>query len=103
SGQDAETDNAFAFSVGGDNLFMRQRFRGTHGFNLKTSDHFFIEVEVRSRDGGSWPAPISYTATGGLRVSTPMRSDTTRTAPSVASDKIFFAESYCITCVESAK
>ena len=102
TGQGAETDNAFAFSVGGDTLFLRQRFRGTHGLDLKKSDHHFIQVESRSRDGGSWPAPVSYVATGSPGISTPNRADSTRTAPSVASNMIFFAESYCITAVDSA-
>ena len=103
TGQGAETDNAFAFSVGGDTLFMRQRFRGTHGMDLARSDHYFIQVESRRRDGGGWPAPVSYVAEGNVRIRTPSRADATRTAPSVARDKIFFAEPYCITCVESAK
>jgi PQQ-like domain/PQQ enzyme repeat len=103
TGQGAETDNAFAFSVGGSTLFMRQRFRGTHGMDLAKSEHHFIQVESRRRDGGHWPAPVSYVAEGNLRIRTPSRSDATRTAPTVAADKIFFAEPYCITCIESAK
>jgi hypothetical protein len=102
TGQGAETDNAFAFSVGGDMLFMRQRFRGTHGLDLAKSDHYFIQVASRSRDGGSWPAPVSYVASGSPSIRTPQRADATRTAPSVAVNMIFFAESYCIVAVESA-
>ena len=102
TGQGAETDNAFAFSVGGDILFMRQRFRGTHAMDLRKSEHYFVQVESRSRDGGSWPAPVSYVATGSARIQTPSHSDATRTAPSIAPTMIFFAEPYCITCVESA-
>jgi hypothetical protein len=102
TGQGAETDNAFAFSVGGDSLFLRQRFRGTHGLDLKTSTHHFIQVASRSRDGGHWPAPVSYAASGNVDIRTPTRASVTRTAPSVARDAIFFAEPYCITCVESA-
>jgi hypothetical protein len=102
TGQGAETDNAFAFSIGGDTLFMRQRFRGTHAMDLKRSRHFFVQVESRSRDGGHWPAPVSYVASGDAGVRTPSRAAAAaRTAPSVAADAIFFAEPYCITCVES--
>jgi hypothetical protein len=102
SGQGAETDNAFAFSVGGEMLFMRQRFRGTHAMDLKRSRHFFVQVESRSRDGGHWPAPVSYVASGHVGVRTPSRAAATaRTAPSIARDAILFAEPYCITCVES--
>jgi hypothetical protein len=103
TGQGAETDNAFAFSVGGDMLFMRQRFRGTHAMDLVRSDHFFIQVESRNRDSGRWPAPVSYVAEGNPRIRTPSRAAATRTAPSVAPDAIYFAEPYCITCVESAR
>jgi len=102
-GQGAETDNAFAFSVGGDTLFMRQRFRGTHAMELSTSTHYLIEVESRKRDGGSWAAPVSYVAEGNVGITTPGRSDTTRVGPTVAEKMIFFAEPYCVTCVESAK
>jgi hypothetical protein len=103
TGQGAETDNAFAFSVGGDTLFMRQRFRGTHAMDLVHSQHHFIQVESRRRDGGSWPAPVSYVAEGNLRIRTPSRADAMRTAPAVAADAILFAEAYCLTCVESAR
>lgn len=102
AGQGAETDNAFAFSIGGDMLYMRQRFRGTHAMDLARSEHHFIQVESRNRDGGHWPAPVSYVASGSARIRTPSRADATRTAPSIAPGMIFFAESYCITCVESA-
>ena len=101
-GQGAETDNAFALSVGGDMLFLRQRFRGTHALDLKQSVHHFVQVESRSRDGGSWPAPVSYVASGNAGISTPSRADVTRTAPSIAPAMIFLAERYCITAVESA-
>lgn len=101
TGQGAETDNAFAFSVGGDVLFMRQRFRGTHAMNLKTSTHHYVQVASRRRDGGYWPAPVSYVASGNVNVRTPGRAAATRTAPSIAADAIFFAEPFCITCVES--
>lgn len=102
-GQGAETDNAFAFSVGGDTLFMRQRFRGTHAMELSTSKHYLIEVESRKRDGGSWAAPVSYVAEGNVGIKTPSRADTTRVGPTVAEKMIFFAEPYFVTCVESAK
>jgi hypothetical protein len=82
---------------------MRQRFRGTHAMDLVRSQHHFIQVESRRRDGGSWPAPVSYVAEGNLRIRTPSRSDATRTAPAVAADAILFAEPYCLTCVESAR
>ena len=103
TGQGAETDNAFAFSVGGDTLFMRQRFRGTHAMDLAKSRHYLVQVESRRRDGGAWDAPVSYVASGNVRVKTPHpAAAAARTAPSVAEDAIFFAEPYCITCVESA-
>jgi hypothetical protein len=81
---------------------MRQRFRGTHGMDLARSQHYFIQVESRHRDGGNWPAPVSYIAEGDVRIRTPSRAAATRTAPSVAADAIFFAEPYCLTCIESA-
>ncbi len=101
--QGAETDNAFAFSIGGDILFMRQRFRGTHAMDLKSSTHHLIEVESRQRDGGHWDAPISYVASGNVGIQTPQPAAAMRTAPSISADAIFFAERYCITCAESAK
>lgn len=82
---------------------MRQRFRGTHAMELSTSTHYLIEVESRKRDGGSWAAPVSYVAEGNVGIGTPGRADTTRTAPSISGGRVFFAEGYCVTCVESAK
>ena len=102
-GQGAETDNAFAFSVGGDTLFMRQRFRGTHAMELSTSKHYLIEVESRKRDGGNWASPVSYVAEGNVGITTPGRSDTTRGRAYGGGKGNLFAEPYCVTCVESAK
>lgn len=102
SGQGSEADNLFAPSIGGDMLYLRQRFRGTHANNLKTMEHFTVQVESRRRDGGYWPdAGIAYVGEGDAKISTPTHPASTRTAPSVSEKMIFFAEPYCITAVES--
>lgn len=95
-----ETDNLFGLTVGADTIFLRQRFRGTHGLHLKRSEHYFIQAESRSRDGGNWPGDVTYVAQDSARVSTPTSAASTRTGPAVAPDLLIFAERYCITVME---
>ena len=100
SGQGGEVDNLFALSVGGDIVFLRQRFRGTNAVDLKKSIHYCVQVESRSRDGGSWQADLSYVASGNPGIQTPTSPASTRTAPSISSKMFFFAEGYCISAME---
>jgi hypothetical protein len=99
SGTTGESDNLFALSSGGSLLYLRQRFRGTKVIDLKQSSSHLIQAAIRTRDGGTWPADVVYRDRGGLpRTSQPPLGG--REAVVIASDKLFFAEEYCITCVE---
>jgi hypothetical protein len=99
SGTTGESDNLFALSSGGPLLYLRQRFRGTKVIDLKQSTSHLIQAAIRIRDGGTWPADVVYRDRGGLpRSSQPPLGG--REAVVIAGDKLFFAEDYCITCVE---
>jgi hypothetical protein len=99
SGTTGETDNLFNLSVGGDFLYMRQRFRGTKLIDLKKSTHHAIQAAVYDRDGGRWPADVVYRQAGSLpRSSQPPLAG--REAVVIAGDKLLFTEEYGVVCVE---
>jgi len=111
-GQTTETDNLYAMSVGGKYLYLRQNFRGTSCIDLTTSRHNRISAVYRYRDGGGWQSPVNYaqgeTRGGGasgdsVRVPRTSATPAGRTAPAIADGKIIFTESFCVTCVETAK
>lgn len=98
-----ETDNLYALSAAGRFCYWRQRFRGTYAMDLVQRRHYQIQVEVRSRDGGVWSAPIMYADTREDRLprtpSTPMAG---RVSASVANHRLYLCESYGVTAVEHA-
>jgi hypothetical protein len=99
SGTTGETDNLFALSSGGSFLYLRQRFRGTKVIDLERSTPHMIQAAIRVHDGGTWPADVVYRNSAGL----PRGSQAAlagREAVVIAGDKLLFAESYGITCVE---
>jgi hypothetical protein len=99
SGTTGETDNLFALSVGGQFLYLRQRFRGTKVIDLEHSTAHSIQAALRKQDGGEWPADVVYRESGGLpRCSQPPLAG--REAVVIAGDKLLFSEEYCVTCVE---
>jgi hypothetical protein len=99
SGTTGESDNLFSLSVGGPYLYMRQEFRGTKLIDLRQSTHHMIQAAVRNRDGGHWPADVVYRDSGDLpRTSQPPLAG--RAPVVIADDRLFFAEPYCVTCIE---
>jgi PQQ-like domain len=99
SGTTGETDNLFALSVGGQFLYLRQRFRGTKVIDLEHSTAHLIQAPLRTQDGGQWLADVVYRDQGRLpRCSQPALAG--REAVVIAGDKLLFAEEYCVTCVE---
>jgi hypothetical protein len=99
-----ETDNLYALSTGGRFCYWRQRFRGTYAMDLTARHHYAIQVEVRSRDGGTWNAPVMYVDTGEVHLpSTPGLATQGRVGATVANGRLFLAESYGVTAVEHAE
>lgn len=97
-----ETDNLYGLSVGGTYAYMRQNFRGTYAINLANTTHYQIQVQVRNRDGGNWNAPIMYVDTdSSLLPDTPSRNTQGRVGVSIADNRLYFTENYCITAVET--
>lgn len=98
-----ETDNLYALSTGGRFCYWRQRFRGTYAMDLERRRHHPIQVEVRSRDGGTWSAPVMYADTreSGLP-RTPSPATGGRVGVTVANGRLYLGESYGITAIEHA-
>jgi hypothetical protein len=99
-----ETDNLYALSTGGRFCYWRQRFRGTYAMDLVQRRHYDIQVEVRSRDGGTWSAPVMYVDTREDRLpSTPALATQGRVGTTVANGRLYLAESYGVTAIEHAE
>lgn len=99
-----ETDNLYALSTGGRFCYWRQRFRGTYALDLEQRRHYPIQVEVRSRDGGTWSAPVMYVDTreAGLpRTASPATAG--RVGVAVANGRLYLCESYGVTAIEHAQ
>ena len=99
-----ETDNLYALSTGGRFCYWRQRFRGTYALDLVERRHHAIQVEVRSRDGGTWNAPVMYVDTSEARLPrTPGVATQGRVGATVANGRLYLAESYGVTAIEHAE
>jgi hypothetical protein len=99
-----ETDNLYALTTGGRYCYWRQRFRGTYAMDLEGRRHFPIQVEVRTRDGGTWNAPVMYVDTSAARLPrTPSPATQGRVGATIANGNLYLSESYGITAVEHAE
>jgi hypothetical protein len=101
-----ETDNLYAMTSGGKYLWLRQDFRGTQVIDLTNSTSVHVVAPVRSQDGGYWNANISYIEQNESwnykigPIITREQSVTGRTAPAIAHNYIFIAETFGIVCIE---
>lgn len=103
-----ETDNTYGLSVGGDYLWLRQRFRGVQNIHLHTSQWQMVQVPIRNHDGGSFTqAHVAYTdiLPNNHYLQTPVvlkqQPFSKRTAPVIAKKYIVLAESFGIVVLES--
>lgn len=103
-----ETDNTYGLSVGGEYLWLRQRFRGVHCINLATSVYEFVQAPIRYHDGGSnESAHICYVNNlqNNHYLETPVvlrqQPLSKRTAPVIAGQYIILAESFGVVVIES--
>lgn len=110
SGQTTETDNLYGMTVGGEMLYLRQNFRGTWAIDLTNAAGHFISAVYRNRDGGVWPAAITY-AEGTLqtedtqdavRVPSTPPAPAGRVGPAIADGRLILTENFAVTCVETA-
>ncbi len=96
-----ESDNLYAMSISGNQIWMRQNFRGTQMINLSNANHTYVQVEAQQRDGGGFTgADISYVVNESQIPSNPQTHWQGRIAPSFAGGYIFIVESYGIVCIE---
>ena len=99
-----ETDNLYALSTGGRFCYWRQRFRGTYVLDLEGRRHLPIQVEVRTRDGGAWQAPVMYADTSAVPLPrTPTPATQGRVGATVANHRLYLSESYGVTAIEHAQ
>jgi len=99
-----ETDNLYALSTGGRFCYWRQRFRGTYAMDLTERRHHAIQVEVRTRDGGTWDAPVMYVDTDEAHLPrTPALATQGRVGATVANGRLYLAETYGVTAIEHAQ
>lgn len=96
-----ETDNLYALSVSGNQIWMRQNFRGTQMINLTNANHVYVQVEAQIRDGGNFTGSnISYVVDESELPDNSQTNWQGRVAPSFAGGYIFLVETYGIVCVE---
>lgn len=95
-----EVDNLYGMSVGGNYLWLRQNFRGTQNINLATSTSRGVQVQIKVRDGGNFSGfDIKYQDAEPV-IGTSQRTMTGRAAPALAGDRVYIAETFCITAIE---
>jgi hypothetical protein len=103
-----ETDNTYGLSVGGEYLWLRQRFRGVQCIHLNTSQWEIVQVPIRNHDGGSFTqAHVCYVDVrqNDHFLETPFvllqQPFSKRTAPVIAGQYLILAESFGIVVIES--
>jgi PKD repeat protein len=103
-----ETDNLYGLSVGGDYLWMRQNFRGTHALNLKTSDYEAVQVTTCQNDGGDFSqSHFCYRQTNlqdfyfDVPYIITQQRTAGRMAPALAGKYVFISEEFGIVAIES--
>ena len=71
--------------------------------DLAERRHHAIQVEVRTRDGGTWNAPVMYVDNDAVRLPrTPGLATQGRVGATVANGRLYLAENYGITAIEHA-
>lgn len=99
-----ETDNLYALSTAGKYCYWRQRFRGTYAMDMEQRQHFQIQVEVRTRDGGTWNSPVMYADTSDVPLPrTPSPATQGRVGVTIANHRLYLSENFCVTAIEHAE
>ena len=102
-----ETDNLYALSTGGHYLWMRQNFRGTQVIDLEASQYTLVQVTTRYSDGGSFANANICSRNENLNIGyadvpylTRQTATMGRTAPVIAGNYVFIAETFGIVAIE---
>lgn len=96
-----ETDNLYGLSVAGTQLWMRQNFRGTLMLDLANGRYRGVSAPIRHHDGGNFSFDVVYRDQG-PPIRTPQAPLLGRTAPAIAGGRVYLAENWAVTCIESA-
>ncbi len=98
-----ETDNLYALSVGGNQVFLRQAFRGTQAIRLTDSTHRLVQAEIRNRDGGIFNADVVYgdqPRADGEYVAANQNQVLGHAAPVVSGSLVLISERFGVTAME---
>jgi hypothetical protein len=95
-----ETDNLYQLSVGGNYLWMRQRFRGTQQILLTNTTHRLVQASVGVRDGGDFThADVVYVPTGNPPPSASNDTDG-HSAVAISGTQVYISEAFGIVALE---
>jgi outer membrane protein assembly factor BamB len=94
-----ETDNLYAMSTAGTQLWLRQNFRGTQVIDLATSTARGVSAEIRNRDGGTFNFDVVYKDSGNP-IGRPQPTALGRSAPVIVGGRVFIAEDWGVTAIE---
>jgi putative pyrroloquinoline-quinone binding quinoprotein/PQQ enzyme-like repeat protein len=95
-----ETDNLYQLSVGGDYVWLRQRFRGTEQIQLSTSQYRLVQAAVGIRDGGDFTfADVVYVPTGSPPPS-PSPDTEGHAAVAISGTQVYISEPFGIVVLE---
>jgi len=95
-----ETDNLYQLSVGGDYLWLRQRFRGTQYIRLSNSEYRLVQAGVGSLDGADFTfADIVYAPAGSPPASAGPASEG-HAAVVISGNQVYLSESFGIVALE---
>jgi hypothetical protein len=99
TGLSNNTQNLYAMSTAGTQLWLRQNFRGTQVIDLATSTARGVSAEIRNRDGGTFNFDVVYKDSGNP-IGRPQTIALGRSAPVIVNGRVFIAEDWGVTAIE---
>ncbi len=94
-----ETDNLYALSSAGSQLWLRQNFRGTLMIDPAARTARGVSAEIRNRDGGIFNFDVVYRDSGST-VATPQPVPLGRAAPVIVAGRVYILEDWGLTAIE---
>jgi outer membrane protein assembly factor BamB len=94
-----ETDNLYGMVVAGNQLWLRQNFRGTMVVDLTTSIARGVSAPIRHNDGGNFVWDVVYRDQPPA-IDTPQAPLLGRIAPIVVGNHVYQTENWAVTCIE---
>jgi outer membrane protein assembly factor BamB len=94
-----EVDNLYALSSAGNQLWLRQNFRGTLMLDLDARTTHGVSAEIRNRDGGLFNFDIVYRDSGSP-VGRPQPVPLGRAAPAIVDGRVYILEDWGLTAIE---